>query len=167
MTTCPDQKDLQRYADGELKAPKKSRVAEHVQGCELCARAIEQLERVGRLVSGAIRKETESHDLSGLWGRVRKEIASPAPQPTTWERLMGLLWKPTARVAYAALVVLVTGMFAVKALLPGVGRDVRMMQAQVKAVYAYDPDVTVSVVMASESNSAVVLITGLEATEEN
>jgi anti-sigma factor RsiW len=167
MMRCPDAKDLQRFADGELKKSESSRIAEHVQGCKRCAKAIERLDRVGVLVAGAIRKETERHDLSGLWEGVREGIASPAPHPGAWERLTVLLWKPAVRVAYAAAIVLIAGIVAVKALLLGPDQPAGMAQATVDRVFSYNPEVTVSVVMSSSDDTAVVWITGLEATKEN
>ncbi len=165
--TCPAQRELQRFADGELKEAERSRIAAHVQGCEQCATAIKQLEQVGALVSGAIKKEAESHDLAGLWERVRQGIASPAPQPGVWDRLTSLLWKPAVRVAYAAMIVLVAGFLVVNSFLPGPDKPASMARATVDRVFSYDPEVTVSVVMSSSDDAAVVWITGLEATKEN
>jgi anti-sigma factor RsiW len=164
---CPYAKDLQRFADGEAKEPERSRIAEHVQGCERCAKAMERLERVGVLVSGAIRKETESHDLAGLWERVREGIASPGPQPSVWERFKALAWGVPARVAYAAAIILIVAFLGVRSWLFEPEKPVVVGKATVDRVFSYNPEVTVSVVMSSSDNAAVVWITGLEASKEN
>jgi anti-sigma factor RsiW len=167
---CPNERELQRFSDGELRGRKKSRVAEHVERCELCAKEVLGLRRVGELVSGAIRKETEGHELAGLWERVRAGIAAqeraPGKEARVWEVVLRFLWKPAAKVAYAALVLLLGGFLAVKVFLPG-EHAVAIAHAEVNSVASYSPEVAVSVVVAYGDNSEVVWITGLDATKEN
>ena len=167
---CPNDRELQRFSDGELRGRKRSRVAEHLEKCELCAKELVGLRRVGELVSGAVRKETEGHELAGLWERVRAGIAAEERAPSTtaraWDLILGLLWKPAAKVAYAAMVLLLGGFFAVKVFLPG-EHAVAMAHAEVNSVASYSPEVAVSVVVAYGDNSEVVWITGLDATKEN
>ncbi len=167
MTKCPDQKDLQRFADGELKGPRRSRVAAHVKTCPLCAKELQQLRQISELVSGAIRKEVETHDLAGLWQKVSVGIASPPLRRERWQPVFTFLWKPAAKVAYAALIVLFAGLFVVRPLLPGSRRPVALGRAMVYSVDQYDPQVTVSMLMASGDKSAIVWISVVEAPEEN
>ncbi len=167
MTKCPDHNILQRFADGELKGFRRARVAKHLRGCQLCADQLRQVRRIGELVSGAIRKETQDHDLAGLWEKVSAGIASPPLRGAGWQPVWSLLWKPAAKVAYAALIVLLAGFFVVRAFLPEKGPLVVAGQARVQSVHQYDPHVTVSMVIASGSRSAIVWISGIEASEEN
>jgi anti-sigma factor RsiW len=178
--SCPDNRELQKFSDGELEGPARSSVAQHVASCDRCASELRQLQRMGELVSYAIRRETEGHDLSGVRGKVLAGVRATPPAVRSWGIVFRLLWKPAARLAYAALVVLVAGFFAVKSLLPGrgapklasVGPDTEEVvpplgQAHVDRVAVYDPDVTVSVLLARADDSAIVWITGLETVEEN
>jgi len=167
MTKCPDQKEFQKFADGELRAPRRSRVAQHIKTCPLCANELKQLGQISELVSGAIRKEVESHDLARLWERVSAGIASPPLRRKGWQPVFTFLWKPAAKVAYAAVIVLLAGFFLVRPLLPGSRRPVALGQARVYSVHQYDPHVTVSMLMASGDKSAIVWISGAEAHEEN
>ncbi len=168
MNKCPGHKDLQRFADGELTGRRRSRVAEHLEGCELCAEELRQIRKIGELVSGAIRNEAERHDLTGLWERVSVGIASPpAPTHEGWGRVLNLLWKSPVRVAYAAVIVLVAGFLAVRSFLPDTRPPRATGEAQVYSVDQYDPHVTVSIRLASGGKSAIVWISGLEPTEEN
>jgi anti-sigma factor RsiW len=167
MTQCPDAKDLHRYADGELRGRRRLRIALHVEKCDLCARELEHLRRVGELIAGAIRRETDSHDLTGLWKRVAAGVASPPLPRKGWNVVFSLLWKPAARVAYAAAIVLLAGFFFVRPLLLGPGQPVAIGQARVHSVYQYDPDVTVTMLVASGDKAAIVWISGVERTEEN
>jgi anti-sigma factor RsiW len=164
---CPEERQLQRFADGELSERQAKQIAGHVERCPQCAAAVRRLENVGKLVSGAIRNETKSHDLTGLWERVRQGIASPAPRPSFWENLSTLLWKPAAKLAYAVLIVLVTGFIFIRSFLPPDQKPGVVRRAQVDSVASYSPEVAVSVVVAYADPSAVVWITGLNATEEN
>ncbi len=167
MIGCPNEKTLQRFADGELKQRDEARVAGHVRSCELCANQLEQLHRLSQLVSGAIRKEAYNHNLSPLWENVLAGITPPAPQPSSWQLVLGLLWKPAAKVAYALLLVLLAGFFGIKSLLPEKEQFGIIGKAQVVSVSSFNPKVTVSVVVPFESNSAIVWVTGLDATKEN
>jgi len=164
---CPDERQLQRFADGELSKRQAKQIAGHVDSCPQCAAVLRRLENVGKLVSGAIRKETKSHDLTGLWEKVRQGIASPAPRPSLWETLSTLLWKPAAKFAYAVLIVFLTGFIFIRSLSPPEQRPWVGRRAQVESVASYSPEVAVSVVLAYGDPSAVVWITGLNATEEN
>jgi anti-sigma factor RsiW len=164
---CPDERQLQRFADGELSERQAKQIAGHVERCPQCAAAVRRLENVGKLVSGAIRNETKSHDLTGLWEKVRQGIASPAPRPSFWENLSTLLWKPAAKFAYAAAIVFLVGFIFIKSFLPPNQGPGVVRRAQVESVASYSPEVAVSVVLAYEDQSAVVWITGLNATEEN
>ncbi|NQT83850.1 hypothetical protein HQ563_12545 [bacterium] len=167
MTKCPNREDLQRFADGEMKGGRRSRIAEHIKSCELCADDIGQLQRLSELISSAIRKETESRDLAGLWEKVSVGIASPSVGATSRQSLLSLFWKPAAKVAYAALVVLVGGLFVVRPMLYSTGPRVTISRAKVYSVYQYDPDVTVSMIMATGGQSDIVWISGPGRTEEN
>ena len=164
---CPNERQLQRFADGELSERQARQIAGHVDSCPQCAAAVRRLENVGKLVSGAIRKETKSHDLTGLWEKVRQGIAAPAPRPSFWETLSTLLWKPAAKFAYAAAIVFLVGFIFIKSFLLPEQRPGAIRQAQVESVASYSPEVAVSVVVAWGDPSAVVWITGLNATEEN
>jgi anti-sigma factor RsiW len=164
---CPEEQQLQRFADGELSERQAKQIAGHVDSCPQCAAAVRRLENVGKLVSGAIRKETKSHDLTGLWERVRQGIAIPAPQPSFWEKLSTLLWKPAAKLAYAAAIVFLVGFIFVKSFLPSEQKPGVVRRAQVVSVASYSPEVAVSVVVGYGDQSAVVWITGLNATKEN
>ena len=167
MTRCPDQNDLQRFADAELRGRRRSRIAEHLQSCDPCARELRQFQKLGELVSSAIRKEAEGHDIAGLWERVSAGIASPSLPRRDWQSLFSLLWRPAAKVAYAALVVLLAGLFVVRPLLFPKGPRVTIRVAKVYSVDQYDPDVTVSMIIAPGGKSSVVWISGVEPTEEN
>jgi len=167
MSGCPNQKVLQRFADGELRRLGRSRIAEHINTCDLCAREIRQLRQMGQLVSAAIKKETESHDLTPLWERIRPAIA-PTPSPRTMpDLLLTLLWKPAARAAYAVVIVLLAGLFILRPLFLTPDRPFLIGQARVDSVSTYSPDITVSVMVSHADKSAVVWITGLDAIEEN
>jgi hypothetical protein len=167
MIRCPHERELQRFADGELWCRRRSRIADHVHTCEACAREIRQLHTIGELVSGAVRKETEGHDLAGLWDRVREGIRPAPVGQSRGQMILALLWKPATRVAYAALVVLLGGFFLVRSLLPGPQPPVEIGRAQVYKVCTYDPEVSVSLLMASDGRPTIVWISGVEATEEN
>jgi anti-sigma factor RsiW len=164
---CPDERQLQRFVDGELSDRQAKQVAEHLESCPQCAAAVRRLENVGKLVSAAIRKETQSHDLTRLWEKVRQGIAAPAPQPSFWEKLSTLLWKPAAKLAYAALIVFLGGFILIRSFLLPDQKPELVRRAQVVSVASYSPEVAVSVVLAYEDQSAVVWITGLNDTEEN
>lgn len=167
MTKCPGQKDLQRFADGELTGRRRSRFAEHLEGCQQCAEELRQIRKIGELVSGAIRNEAERHDLTGLWERVSVGIASAPPTYEAWRWVLTLLWKPPARVAYAAAILLLVGFLAFRPFLPDMRPPRATGEAQVYSVHQYDPHVTVSVLLASGGKSAIVWISGVEPTEEN
>ncbi len=166
MIKCPDQKELQRLVDGELTGRKVAQLEEHLRACEICAREVRELRRMGELVSGAIRKEAEGRDLSGLWTNVRQAIGTPAEQPKVWELIVNLLWKPAAKLAYAALIVLIAGFFVTNWLLSD-GQPDMLRQAQVHSISSYSPEVTLSVVVPQGNYSAIVCITGLDAVKEN
>lgn len=166
---CPEEQQLQRFADGELSERLAKQIAEHLDSCPQCAAAVGRLENVGKLVSGAIRKETQSHDLRGVWEKVRLGIASPAPRPGFWEKLSTLLLTPAAKLAYAGLIVFLGAFVVIRSFLPS-GSDQKpalVRRAQVDSVASYSPEVAVSVVLAYEDQSAVVWITGLNDTKEN
>jgi anti-sigma factor RsiW len=166
---CPEERQLQRFSDGELSDRQASQIAGHVDSCPQCAAALRRLENVHNLVSGAIRKETRAHDLTGLWEKVRQGIAAPAPRPGFWEILSTLLLKPAAKLAYAGLIVFLGAFILLRSFLPS-GSDQKpalVRRAQVDSVASYSPEVAVSVVLAYEDRSAVVWITGLNDTKEN
>lgn len=166
---CPSERQLQRFADRELGERQESEIAQHLDACPRCAAALRRLENVHNLVSGAIRKETQSHDLSGVWERVRQGIASPAPRPSFWESLSTLLLKPAAKLAYAGLIVFLGAFILIRSFPPSKPdqKPALVRRAQVDSVASYSPEVAVSVVLAYEDQSAVVWITGLNDTKEN
>lgn len=166
---CPDERQLQRFADGELGDRQAKQIAEHVDSCPQCAAAIRRLEDVGNLVSAAIRKETQSHDLGGVWEKVRQGIASPAPRPSFWEKLSTFLWRPAARLAYAGLIVFLGAFIVIRSFLPSPSdqKPALVRRAQVDSVASYSPEVAVSIVVGYGDQSAVVWITGLNDTKEN
>lgn len=167
MSSCPDEKNLQLFADGELAGVRRSRVAAHVKSCELCARNVQQLQRMGELVSSAIREETKGHDIATLWERVSAGIASPPARDQRRRWLISLVWTPAARVAYAAVVALLAGFLAVRPLLFPAGRRPALSRAKVHSVHQYNPEVVVSMMVPSAGESAVVWISGIGPIEEN
>ena len=167
MTTCPDEKELQLLADGELRGSRRSRIAEHVKNCRRCAEDVEQFRKMGQLISTAIREETESVDLSSLWRTISDHITVPHVQDREWKSVISLFWKPAARIAYAALLVLAGGLFVIRTFLPPRGQRVTISRAKVHSVHQYNPNVTVSMIMGSEVKPAVVWISGIGPSEEN
>ncbi len=167
MTKCPDEKVLHSFADGELKGLLRSRVSEHVVSCERCAREVRQLQTMGQLVSSAIHNAVEDYTIPPLWERVRHQLTPSHGRDRGWRSLVVLLWKPAARVAYAALIVFFSAFFALRSLLTPPVQEATIHRAKVHSVYQFNPDVTVSMMMASGGKPAVVWISGIGPSEEN
>ena len=167
MSSCPGERKLQSFADGELVGVRRSRVAAHVKNCSLCARNVQQLQRMGELISSVIREESKSHDIATLWEKVSAGIASPPVRDQHRRWLFSLVWTPAARVAYAAVAVLLAGFLAIRPLLFPAGPRPALSRAKVHSVYQYNPQVIVSMMVPSGDESAVVWISGIGPTEEN
>jgi len=86
---------LNDLADGRLVGRKRSRLEAHIESCERCREALEEI----RNIKSKVRQTEAPHAPDGLWGRCMGRIADrPARQaPFRWRR------KPAVGVAAACL----------------------------------------------------------------
>ena len=72
---CPEKGILSAYIDGEVRAPWKGRIEEHLAGCDSCRRALEEL--------GAVRSRLlaeEEPELVDAMARVRNAVSLRSPR---------------------------------------------------------------------------------------
>jgi hypothetical protein len=93
-TKHPTEAVLQAYLDGELPAPSRTRVAEHVLGCPACSRRLEQLGSLFALIE-SMPDLALGKDLSG-------EVLRALPSEPKRLPLLAML-EAAAAVALAAL----------------------------------------------------------------
>lgn len=98
---------LDGYHDGELGAPERQRVQQHVEACPRCRRDLDSLEAIGGFVRAAIAGTPEPD----LWSDIARRLppqripARRAPLRRRWTRPLGAV---AAAAAAAAVVLLVT-----------------------------------------------------------
>lgn len=98
---------LDGYHDGELGAPERQRVQQHIEQCRRCRSDLDSLEAVGGFVRAAIAGTPEPDLWSGIARRLppQRVPASRAPLRRRWMRPLGAA---AAVAAAAAVVLLVT-----------------------------------------------------------
>lgn len=79
-----EQRDIQRYADGELGRRSRRRIAAHLESCSECSAALGRQNRLGGLLRQLAEDQAALAPLDGLADRVIAELrqARPLPWPT-------------------------------------------------------------------------------------
>jgi len=90
--------ELQDYLDGRLHGARERRVQEHLEGCPLCRRELEDLS----CLVAAMQELPTPRPSADFWPRLQARLAA-APRPSSAWKLR--VWLPAAVVA-AALVLL-------------------------------------------------------------
>lgn len=74
MTNCKDiENNLPLYEDNLLSGAEKQAVEQHLKSCSNCAKALAQLQKVGRLVEGLVKVEPPPWFKQKIMSRVREE----------------------------------------------------------------------------------------------
>lgn len=108
MTNHPQQRDLDRYLDGELPPTRRARIEAHLKQCPQCRQAIEIMGLTGSLLRAAVEQEAAAVDFGGFADRVLQ--AARAERPLPRRRALGLRLgnllaaRPLAWAAAAVLV---------------------------------------------------------------
>jgi predicted anti-sigma-YlaC factor YlaD len=105
MSMCPDHEILSAYFDGEVAAPWRRQIADHVAGCESCRAWLAGLEDTRRALA-----EEQVLDWRAPMERVRRRILAHVsverPRASVWHRQMTL---PVPVAALAAALLLILG----------------------------------------------------------
>jgi anti-sigma factor RsiW len=111
-----DERDLERYVDGELGRRRSRAVAAHLETCETCTAAVDAIRGVGALLRTMADELADGAPLDGLADRVLAEAKRQAPLPWTERALAWLgefgrhqkkIWVPSLATATAAAVAIV------------------------------------------------------------
>jgi anti-sigma factor RsiW len=97
--------DIQAYIDGELMAPNRSAIEEHIKSCSECRALAEELSRLERAVAEAECQEAPEEYFESFGSRVSAKIASKGRAPAG-RSLWNLRGWPTVPLAAAAALAL-------------------------------------------------------------
>lgn len=175
-------RQLGAYQDGELPPGARSRVEEHLRGCERCSRQIEALARLQAALALDAADPSEAV-WTAFWPQVRARIVAPTPAPeSVWERVWGAarvrprlgLAPALAAAALAVLAVVAPWQRAPEQLptpTPIAGgletariRSVGLDHVVIQSIETEDPDLPVMVYASPESDVTVLWVFGLPRT---
>ena len=114
---CQDFQDrLSEFTDGTLTPTEREAFCQHRDACESCHEELSLFQDALAAVDGAFPElEPSPMFVAKVWDRIRQE---PAPRPGWRESLAALLrWRPSTKLtlAFASLVLVVSGFFVVPA----------------------------------------------------
>ncbi len=117
-----DQREIERYVDGDLGRREAAAVEAHLEACRDCAAAVARVRSVGTLLRAMAEDVAAEAPLEGLADRVLEAVARQRPAPWT-ERLAAWLgetfkyrkkvWVPSFAAAGAVAAAAVVALFVV------------------------------------------------------
>ncbi len=159
MKGHPEEQDIERFVDQELKGSKSDEIKKHLDECAECRKKADELVRLRSFVVNAVKEEAESVNLTRIWSNVQAEIG----RETFLERLVQSFYRPKRAFAYvAAAVILIVALIGLRYL-----SGIPSPTVVESVTYGDDPGITVIIDKLASTDTTVVWINGLEIEEEN
>ena len=86
---CPDTEALSIFLDGEIEAPWKLELADHLKGCRRCRHTLGGLQRVQHRMLEDTEPDVRAA-LARIWRRMDVSLATYAPTAGFWRRSIGV-----------------------------------------------------------------------------